>query len=202
MAMVRSLMSLLYRPIPTPPPPPVPAIASLLPHLLKPTSPTLSLLFLPSNSKPISSKTTKPKTHLTPRPAHLFHVSPLKPDHHVSADASERPRPIDGGGASTIAAVVTPTGGPPGAVGIVRLSGPSAVDIVGRVFRSARRKKRKKGFSGSWRPTSHVVEYGVVVDSHGNVVDEVYTYTYICVCICSNYVSPSSLSFESLNTLY
>lgn len=70
---------------------------------------------------------------------------------------------------STIAAIVTSLGGPPGAVGIVRLSGPSAVAIVGRMFRSA----KKKGKSSGWRPTSHVVEYGAVSDCHGNVIDEV-----------------------------
>ncbi|XP_061365340.1 uncharacterized protein LOC133308687 [Gastrolobium bilobum] len=65
---------------------------------------------------------------------------------------------------STIAAIVTSLGGPPAAVGIVRLSGPSAVSIVGRVFRPAK---------NTWQPTSHVVEYGVVSDSDGNVIDEV-----------------------------
>ncbi|XP_027358617.1 uncharacterized protein LOC113867461 [Abrus precatorius] len=68
------------------------------------------------------------------------------------------------GTATTIAAIVTSLGGPPAAVGIVRLSGPRAVSIVGRVFRPAR---------NSWQPTSHVVEYGVVLDSDGNVIDEV-----------------------------
>ncbi|KAK7311603.1 hypothetical protein RJT34_09854 [Clitoria ternatea] len=66
--------------------------------------------------------------------------------------------------ATTIAAIVTSLGGPPSAVGIVRLSGPHAVSILGRVFRPART---------TWRPTSHVVEYGVVLDSEGNVIDEV-----------------------------
>ncbi|XP_021896039.1 uncharacterized protein LOC110813277 isoform X2 [Carica papaya] len=79
---------------------------------------------------------------------------------------------------STIAAIVTSLGGPPGAVGIVRLSGPTAVHIVARVFRPANnmRKKTTEGKtcgSGSWLPTSHVVEYGFVLDSGGNVVDEV-----------------------------
>ncbi|KAL2527050.1 tRNA modification GTPase [Abeliophyllum distichum] len=60
--------------------------------------------------------------------------------------------------------------GLPAAVGIVRLSGPSAVSIVGRVFRPASRKKRRRP---DWRPVSHVVEYGEVLDSHGNVIDEV-----------------------------
>lgn len=73
-----------------------------------------------------------------------------------------------GGGSSvvgTIAAIVTSVGG---AVGIVRLSGPASVGIAGKVFRP-NRKRRRQG----WRPTSHVVEYGVAEDSHGNVVDEV-----------------------------
>lgn len=65
---------------------------------------------------------------------------------------------------TTIAAIVTALGGPPAAVGIVRLSGPAAVSIAGRVFRPVK---------NTWRPTSHVVEYGVVLDSDGNVIDEV-----------------------------
>ncbi|KAL7154600.1 hypothetical protein ABFS83_03G012500 [Erythranthe nasuta] len=71
---------------------------------------------------------------------------------------------------TTIVAIVTSLGGPPGAVGIVRLSGPSAVSIVGRVFRPKSRKRRK---DFSWSPNSHVVEYGVVFDSNCNVIDEV-----------------------------
>nr|KYP52856.1 tRNA modification GTPase mnmE [Cajanus cajan] len=71
---------------------------------------------------------------------------------------------IGSGSATTIAAIVTSVGGPPAAVGIVRLSGPAAVSIAGRGFRPTRK---------TWRPTSHVVEYGVVLDSEGNVIDEV-----------------------------
>ena len=74
---------------------------------------------------------------------------------------------------STIVAIVTPIGGPPGAVGIVRLSGPKAVEVARRVFRSAKKTKKKESDSDTWRPKSHFVEYGVVVDSNGNVVDEV-----------------------------
>lgn len=74
---------------------------------------------------------------------------------------------------STIAAIVTSLGGPPAAVGIVRLSGPNAVDIAGRVFSPAKKKKGFDSGSGSWKPKSHIVEYGVVLDSQGNVVDEV-----------------------------
>ncbi|XP_028771907.1 uncharacterized protein LOC114729117 [Neltuma alba] len=69
---------------------------------------------------------------------------------------------------STIAAIVTSLGGPSGAVGIVRLSGPSAVAVATRVFRPARKRKK-----GTWQPTSHVVEYGMVLDKDGNVIDEV-----------------------------
>ncbi|KAL8523576.1 hypothetical protein ACS0TY_013521 [Phlomoides rotata] len=71
---------------------------------------------------------------------------------------------------NTIAAIVTSLGGPPGAVGIVRLSGPSAVPIAGKVFRPMSRKRRK---DACWWPNSHVVEYGEVLDSCGNVIDEV-----------------------------
>lgn len=70
---------------------------------------------------------------------------------------------------STIAAIVTSLGGPPGAVGIVRLSGPSAVTVAARVFLPARNKKK----NSTWQPTSHVVEYGVVLDSDGDIIDEV-----------------------------
>lgn len=72
---------------------------------------------------------------------------------------------------STIAAIVTSLGGPTAAVGIVRLSGPDAVEIAGKVFRRKRGKKNSGG--GLWRPRSHVVEYGVVVDWKGCVLDEV-----------------------------
>lgn len=73
---------------------------------------------------------------------------------------------------STIAAIVTSLGGPPGAVGIVRLSGPSAVAIASRVFRPTRKKK------STWQPVSHVVEYGMMFDTDGNVIDEVYILIY------------------------
>ncbi|KZV28933.1 putative tRNA modification GTPase MnmE [Dorcoceras hygrometricum] len=71
---------------------------------------------------------------------------------------------------STIAAIVTSLGGPPGAVGIVRLSGPSSVSIVRQLFQPKSRKKRK---GSGWWPNTHVVEYGVVVDCNGNAIDEV-----------------------------
>lgn len=74
------------------------------------------------------------------------------------------------GGSETIAAIVTSLGGGPAAVGIVRLSGSSAVEVAGRVFRPARRSGGKEG---TWMPRSHFVEYGVVSDQDGNLIDEV-----------------------------
>lgn len=71
---------------------------------------------------------------------------------------------------TTIAAIVTSLGGPPGAVGIVRLSGPAAVSVGGRVFRPLSKRKRK---NTGWRPKSHFVEHGVALDPHGDVIDEV-----------------------------
>lgn len=71
---------------------------------------------------------------------------------------------------TTIAAIVTSLGGPPGAVGIVRLSGPTAVAIAGCVFRPLSKKMRE---DSGWRPRSHFVEYGVAMDPHGDVIDEV-----------------------------
>ncbi|PIA41417.1 hypothetical protein AQUCO_02200079v1 [Aquilegia coerulea] len=73
---------------------------------------------------------------------------------------------------STIAAIVTSLGNQPGAVGIIRLSGSSAVDIAGRVFQPIGKKNKNLG-TNSWRPKSHFVEYGVVSDLGGNIVDEV-----------------------------
>lgn len=95
----------------------------------------------------------------------------FKKDERLVADNGESEEKA--GTFRTIAAIVTSIGGPPGAVGIVRLSGPMAVDIIGRVFKPVKKKKKKSSGSVSWRPTSHVVEYGVVLDRHGNVVDEV-----------------------------
>ncbi|XP_078179833.1 tRNA modification GTPase [Carex rostrata] len=75
-------------------------------------------------------------------------------------------------GSGTIAAVVTPLGGGPAAVGIVRLSGPTAIAVAGQVFRPVKRSKEEGG-TVAWRPRSHFVEYGYVLDKDGNVIDEV-----------------------------
>lgn len=84
-------------------------------------------------------------------------------------------------GSSTIAAIVTSLGGGPAAVGIVRLSGPAAVSIAGQVFRPARVRKSDDNGIACWRPTSHLVEYGVALDHQGNVIDEVSSCPVNCV---------------------
>ncbi|KAM0936885.1 putative small GTP-binding protein [Dioscorea sansibarensis] len=71
-------------------------------------------------------------------------------------------------GSGTIAAIVTSLGGGPAAVGIVRLSGPMAVDVASRVFRPVKRNGKVP-----WRARSHFVEYGLALDLEGNVIDEV-----------------------------
>ncbi|KAJ4791454.1 tRNA modification GTPase MnmE [Rhynchospora pubera] len=75
-------------------------------------------------------------------------------------------------GSGTIAAIVTSLGGGPAAVGIVRISGPTAVAVAGQVFRPVKRWKEEGGCV-AWRPKSHFVEYGYVLDNDGNVIDEV-----------------------------
>ncbi|KAK9216066.1 hypothetical protein WN944_008073 [Citrus x changshan-huyou] len=166
MALLPSLLSVIthqlhHRP---PPPPPLLSIASFLfhkPKLRRTTCKNVSFSFS-SSSKPIT---------LSPLATPKDNTLVFKKDERLVADNGESEEKA--GTFSTIAAIVTSIGGPPGAVGIVRLSGPMAVDIVGRVFKPVKKKKKKSSGSGSWRPTSHVVEYGVVLDRHGNVVDEV-----------------------------
>ncbi|KAL8166933.1 hypothetical protein V2J09_008432 [Rumex salicifolius] len=135
-----------------------------LPKLSKSTSPLIGV------SRSFSASVTSP-THLQPLACNKEKRPILTQDGRTglgSADPIRNPN-------STIAAIVTSLGGPPGAVGIVRLSGPSAVDIVSRIFRPARRKKEKQEVPGSslWLPSSHVIEYGLVHDYNGGVIDEV-----------------------------
>ncbi|KAL5731938.1 hypothetical protein ACHQM5_004613 [Ranunculus cassubicifolius] len=145
--------------------------------------------YISFSSKP--SKTYLPFLLLNPKPfSHLFNRSP-KPrflTKKIHSAPQEETLVLSKGEhfdsnqindehiekSSTIAAIVTSLGNQPGAVGIVRLSGPSAVDIASRVFRPIGKKKdRILGGSNSWRPRSHFVEYGVVSDLGGNIVDEV-----------------------------
>lgn len=64
----------------------------------------------------------------------------------------------------TIAAIVT--GGQQGAVSIVRLSGPDAVEVARHVFVPASN-------ATNWSPESHRVYYGNILDATGSIVDEV-----------------------------
>lgn len=64
----------------------------------------------------------------------------------------------------TIAAVATPMG--EGGIGIVRVSGPGAVSLVDRIFRSPRGRSLRE--SKSW-----TLSYGWIVDAEGEAIDEV-----------------------------
>ncbi|XP_009800146.1 uncharacterized protein [Nicotiana sylvestris] len=141
---------------------PPPIASSIFPKLSIPIHSTFSSLFpLSSSSQP-----TTPKPHATAKESTLV----LKQDERLFGSGTVSP--LDPAvNTSTIAAIVTSLGGPAAAVGIIRLSGPSAVPIVGRVFHPKLNKKKRS--SSDWRPKSHVIEYGVVSDSNGNVIDEV-----------------------------
>ncbi|KAL2232000.1 uncharacterized protein LOC105176945 [Sesamum indicum] len=155
-----------------------PAFRHLLSHLQSCTCPTtLKRSIFPKRSIPLhgnlsflfstSHKPTNPRSLSTSKAAKESMLV-LKKDERLGNGEVSCAEPVLS--SSTIAAIVTSLGGPPGAVGIVRLSGPSAVSIAARVFQPMSRKRRKRS---RWCPTSHVVEYGVVLDSHGNVIDEV-----------------------------
>ena len=66
----------------------------------------------------------------------------------------------------TIVAIVT--GGQQGAVSIIRLSGPDAVDIAKQVF-----VPQTGGKNGTWDPVSHRIYYGTAVDERASIIDEV-----------------------------
>lgn len=71
---------------------------------------------------------------------------------------------------STIAAISTPLG--PGGIGIIRISGPEAKDILKRVFiRAEKGSSFHRGESNHFR--SHRVYYGKIIDPHkGRLIDE------------------------------
>lgn len=69
---------------------------------------------------------------------------------------------------STICAVATAQGG---AISIIRISGPQAIQVTDRIFKPA------KGVPFSER-APYSVSFGRIIDSEGNVVDEVVTTLY------------------------
>ncbi|XVE55452.1 hypothetical protein DITRI_Ditri03aG0159700 [Diplodiscus trichospermus] len=154
---VRAIITNFYRPTK---PPSLLWLSSLL--FPKKLSSLFPLSFKPQPLKPLAS-TRQETTFIFNNDERLVGLGSVNRGDPIHAQSST----------STIAAIVTSLGGPPAAVGIVRLSGPTAVDIAGRVFLPAKTKRRCDSGSAAWRPISHVVEYGVVLDSRGNVVDEV-----------------------------
>ncbi|KAF9687286.1 hypothetical protein SADUNF_Sadunf02G0077800 [Salix dunnii] len=148
----------------------LPVFRTIITHFFKPKTlnPSLSPLFHEPTVKNLSFL-SKPKTLSTPHSSLNSKTTLLlngQDQRFMGLNGTD-----DKSISTTIAAIVTSVGGPPASVGIVRLSGPSAVEIAARVFKPMR-KKKKKGFC-VWNPTSHVVDYGVVLDHQGNVVDEV-----------------------------
>jgi tRNA modification GTPase len=83
---------------------------------------------------------------------------------HRSATESTLVRSTTSVGDQTIAAISTPAG--EGAIALVRISGPSAIAIVDRLFRG---KERPSRFS------SHVQHLGEIVTESGDLIDEVMT---------------------------
>ncbi|KAL4018217.1 hypothetical protein IC575_021807 [Cucumis melo] len=146
-----------------------PPMAFLYTHFSTPISRPSSLYSISKTSNHVLSKSLI-KSHSTAK-ENTFLLAPDErlADSHTGIEREQ----IEN--SSTIAAIVTSIGGPPAAVGIVRLSGPRAVNIVGTLFCPAAKKKGKNLSRHPWRPTSHVVEYGVVLDQQGDVIDEVLT---------------------------
>ncbi|XP_020521998.1 uncharacterized protein LOC18422108 isoform X2 [Amborella trichopoda] len=155
---------------------------SLLSPLL--TLPTLSLYFyssyLPSSPHHKFQLHLKSNHHTISSPTHVNDDQlgkerrfVLPKDERINTSPPVTVRRVEEQGFDTIAAIVTSLGGEPSAVGIVRLSGSSAVAIAGRVFTPARKKKNRSKGPFVWEPKSHFVEYGVVLDREGNIVDEV-----------------------------
>ncbi len=73
-----------------------------------------------------------------------------------------------GYGSDTIAAIATPAG--TGGIAVIRISGPSAVQVAGKVFRPAR-QQRSDELPSAHRPKWHA-RLGGVFDSAGQFVDE------------------------------
>ncbi|PIN05021.1 Mitochondrial GTPase [Handroanthus impetiginosus] len=169
------------------------AFRCLLSHLQRCTSPILKHSIFPKLSIPLHtnlsllfSTSHKPTNslRLTTSKVAKENTLVLNKDERVGNGEVSSQEPASS--SSTIAAIVTSLGGPPGAVGIVRLSGPSAVSIVGQIFQSVSRKRRK---GSEWLPKSHFVEYGVVLDSHGHIIDEVLVIPML---------APKSYTFEDV----
>ena len=71
--------------------------------------------------------------------------------------------------------------GPQGAVSIVRLSGPEALQIAQHTFQPSG-KKRTPG----WQPDSHRVYHGMLRDTAGRAIDEVRSACCAMLCMHTN----------------
>nr|CAD1826374.1 unnamed protein product [Ananas comosus var. bracteatus] len=118
----------------------------LLSHFLNPRTPLLPSSYSSPNTLIRQSRTLI--SRLSPSDKTLV----LTEDERSASSKSEEDKASPE--SATIAAIVTALGGGAAPVGIVRLSGPTAVAVARRVFRPARK-------------------YGFALDQKGNVIDEV-----------------------------
>jgi len=90
---------------------------------------------------------------------------------HATSDFARRSNEARGYEEDTIAAIVS--GGPNCSVGIVRLSGPNAVEILKRMFlrtkAAPQHLQEKSAREVEWEPTSHRVYHGHVVERTGGI---------------------------------
>ena len=77
---------------------------------------------------------------------------------------------------STIVAISTATG--TGSIGIIRMSGEKAFDILSKIFRT--NSKEIKGYT---------IKYGKIVDENENIIDEV---------LVSYFIAPNSYTKENV----
>jgi tRNA U34 5-carboxymethylaminomethyl modifying GTPase MnmE/TrmE len=68
---------------------------------------------------------------------------------------------------TTIAAIATPEG--VGAVGLIRLSGPDAINIADRIFKGKKLSQQK----------SHSAHLGKILDEQSNTLDEVLATVFV-----------------------
>ncbi|WP_022666455.1 tRNA uridine-5-carboxymethylaminomethyl(34) synthesis GTPase MnmE [Desulfospira joergensenii] len=71
----------------------------------------------------------------------------------------------------TIAAIATPYGS--GGIGVIRISGPLALDIAAQVFSRTKTPEPSKSGSSTESLTSHTVFHGYILDDPAEVIDEV-----------------------------
>ncbi|MCR5587944.1 MAG: tRNA uridine-5-carboxymethylaminomethyl(34) synthesis GTPase MnmE, partial [Lachnospiraceae bacterium] len=70
----------------------------------------------------------------------------------------------------TIAAI---SGGTDGAIGVIRISGPDALKVAGKIYRKSRKNLLKEDSEYFLNQNSHTIHYGFIVDDENQIIDEV-----------------------------